>query len=50
MAVRRKATRDLKIEQGKRRDAYFARLKRTTAPPRAAEAGARGASGRPAPA
>jgi hypothetical protein len=29
MTSRKKATRDLKIEQGKRRDAYFDRLKRT---------------------
>jgi hypothetical protein len=29
MAKRPKATNDLKIEQGKRRDAYFDQLKRT---------------------
>jgi hypothetical protein len=29
MATRKKATTDLRIEQGKRRDAYFERLKRT---------------------
>ena len=29
MTSRKKATRDLKIEQGKRRDAFFDRLKRT---------------------
>ena len=29
MTARKKATHDLKIEQGKSRDAYFERLKRT---------------------
>ncbi len=38
MATRRKATRDVKIEQGKRRDAYFDRLKRA-AQPRTASGG-----------
>ena len=45
MAKRPKATKDLKIEQGKQRDAYFDRLKRTTqlraANSAAREAGAR---------
>jgi hypothetical protein len=32
MGTRRKAKNDLKIEQGKRRDAYFAQLRRAAQP------------------
>jgi hypothetical protein len=32
MGTRRKAKSDLKVEQGKRRDAYFAQLRRTSQP------------------
>ena len=44
MANRPKATRDLKIAQGKRRDAYFERLRRQAQPRRAAAAQAAPAS------
>ncbi len=35
MATRPRATRDLKITQGQRRDAYFQRLRRQTQPRKA---------------
>lgn len=38
MGTRRKAKSDLKVEQGKRRDAYFALLRRD-APPKASPKG-----------
>jgi hypothetical protein len=38
MATRPKATKDLKIAQGKRRDAYFDRLRRKSQPRKAAAA------------
>ncbi len=43
MATRPKATKDLRIAQGKRRDAYFERLRRQAQPKKAAAATAPGA-------
>jgi hypothetical protein len=39
MGTRRKAKSDLKIEQGKRRDAYFAHLRRDAQPKASLKAG-----------
>ncbi len=38
MATRPKATKDLKIAQGKQRDAYFQRMRRQSQPRKAAAA------------
>ncbi len=38
MGTRRKAKSDLKVEQGKRRDAYFAQLRRAAQPKSGASA------------
>ena len=48
MGTRRKAKSDLKVEQGKRRDAYFERLRRESQPRK--RAGATPPSERPIPA
>lgn len=49
MATRKKAKSDLKIAQGKRRDAFFARLKQIAANRKGARGAAAGASAGSAP-